>query len=479
VNYFFEWKLRKNNRYGMNKKLIWIITSLVLIIVVLILLKKKGIIGKDQGIKVTTEKAVKRTITETVNASGKVYPEIEVKVSPDISGEIVQLNVVEGDSVRKGQVLARIYADIYNSQRDQAAAIVTQSRAQVQNSTAQLAALKATLDQAEVTYKRQKQLLDEKVISRAEFEQADQNYKTAKAQYNAAVEGIRGSQASVQSAQAQLARANKDVSRATIVAPMDGVVSLLAVKKGERVVGTAQMAGTEMLRVADMSVMEVRVNVGENDIPKVQLGDSAIVEVDAYNNRKFKGIVTKIASSNTTAASAAQAATSTEVTNYEVHIRLLPESYNDLIAGSKSKSSPFRPGMNASADIQTKTHTNVLAVPINAVTTREKNSNRAPGDNKSDDKKDNDNNKDDGNAQVNEEDLEEVVFILSADKGTVKKVKVKTDIQDINYIEIASGLRGGEEVVAGPYSVVSKTLKDGDKVKVVPKEELFEADQSK
>src|SRR3954467_11326322 len=280
----------------MSKQLKWIIGILILLIVVLVVLKATGTIGKDEGTKITTEKAVRRTITETVSASGKVYPEVEVKVSPDISGEIVELNVSEGDSVRKGQVLARIYADIYNSQRDQAAAVVNQYQAQVLNSTAQLDALKATMDQAEVTYKRQKQLLDDKVISRAEFEQADQAIKTARAQYNAAVQGIKGSEASVQSARAQLSRANKDVSRATLVAPMDGVVSLLAVKKGERVVGTAQMAGTEMLRVADMNVMEVRVNVGENDIPKVNLNDSAIIEIDAYTNRKFKGIVTKIAS---------------------------------------------------------------------------------------------------------------------------------------------------------------------------------------
>lgn len=452
----------------MNKKLIWIIGGLVVVILVMVILKKKGIIGKEVAIEVTTEKAARRTIIETVNASGKVYPEIEVKVSPDISGEIVQLNVAEGDSVRKGQVIARIYADIYNSQRDQAAAFVTQSQAQVSNSQAQLGALKATLEQAEVTYKRQKQLLDDKVISRAEFEQADQTFKTARANYNAAIEGIRGTQASVQSARAQLMRANKDVGRATLTAPMDGVVSLLAVKKGERVVGTAQMAGTEMLRVANMSVMEVRVNVGENDIPKVHLNDSAVIEVDAYTNRKFKGLVTKIASSNTTAAASSQSS-GTDVTNYEVHIRLLPESYKDLLADNKFKNSPFRPGMNASADIQTTTHANVMAVPINAVTTRDKN-----GDKKNTGKVGSNSNDNTNTPSGNPDEIEEVVFLLQPDKTTVKKVKVKTDIQDINYIQIVEGLRGGEEVITGPYNVVSKTLKEGDKVKVVTKDQLFE-----
>ncbi|TDH19798.1 efflux RND transporter periplasmic adaptor subunit [Segetibacter sp. 3557_3] len=451
----------------MNKKLAWIIGILVLVIVVLIAFKKTGVIGKEEGIKITAESASKKTIIETVNASGKIYPEIEVKVSPDISGEIVELNVEEGDSVRKGQVLARIYADIYNTQRDQASAGVSQMEAQVMNSTAQLGSLKATMDQAEVTYNRQKQLLDDKVISRAEFEQADQAFKTSRAQYQAALAGIRGTQASVQSARAQLSRANKDVSRATLVAPMDGIVSLLAVKKGERVVGTAQMAGTEMLRVANMDLIEVRVDVGENDIPKVHLGDSAIVEVDAYNKKKFKGLVTKIASSNTSAA-LSQSGGTTDVTNYKVHIRLLPESYADLLVNRKGRAFPFRPGMNASADIQTKTHPSALSVPINAVTTRDKNSDKKDSKEKEggpSDNKDNNTGSDD--------DIEEVVFIVQKDM-TVKKVKVRTDIQDINNIEILGGLKEGDMVVTGPYSVVSKTLKEGDKVKVVPKENVFD-----
>src|SRR5689334_21486367 len=233
----------------MNKKLIWIIVILVVIIAVFVGMKKAGIIGKDEGIKVSSEKVSTRTIIETVNASGKVYPEVEVKVSPDISGEIVELNVQEGDSVKKGQVLARIYADIYSSQRDQAAAAVNQQQAMVQNSQAQLDALKASLEQARSTYNRQKKLLDDKVISPSEFETAQSAFLSAQANYNAALQGIRSGQASVQGAQAQLQRAAKDVNRATLIAPMNGVVSLLAVKKGERVVGTAQMAGTEMMRI--------------------------------------------------------------------------------------------------------------------------------------------------------------------------------------------------------------------------------------
>jgi len=455
----------------MSKKIWWIIIGLVGIIAVLIALKKTGVIGKEDGIKVTTEKVVKRTVIETVNASGKVYPEVEVKVSSDISGEIVELTVDEGDSVKRGQVLAKIYADIYGSQRDQAAAGVNLSQAQVLTSQAQLNALKATFDQGQVTFDRQKKLLDDKVISRAEFEQADQALKSARASYNAALAGIEGNKASVQSAQAQLTRANKDVSRATIVAPMDGIVSLLAVKKGERVVGTAQMAGTEMLRIADLKLIEVRVNVGENDIPKVHLGDSALVEVDAYSDRKFKGIVTKIASSSTSAGQSTGAISSTEVTNYEVHVRLLPQDYQDLLDPSRPKSFPFRPGMNASADIQTKTHSNVLSVPINAVTTRDKKGEVA--DAKSTGEKQGTDNSDVASNVGSGEELEEVVYVLQKDM-TVKRVKVRTSIQDINSIEVLSGLKEGDEVITGPYSVVSKTLNDGDKVTIESKDKIFD-----
>lgn len=452
----------------MSKRLKWIIGILIGLIVLLVILSKAGVLGKDEGIKVTAEKAAKRTITETVTASGKVFPEIEVKVSPDISGEIVELNVQEGDTVHKGQMLAKIYADIYASQRDEASAMVAQSQAQVSNATAQLGAIKATLDQSEATYNRQKTLRDQKVISQAEFEQAQQAYQAAQANYQAAKSSIQANRANVQNAMAGLSRANKDVGRATITAPMDGVVSLLAVKKGERVVGTAQMAGTEMMRIADLSSIEVQVDVGENDIPKVKIGDTAIVEIDAYNNRKFKGTVYKIANPVSLAAASA-ISSSTSVTNYEVHIRLLPSTYNDLII--KGQPFPFRPNMTASADIQTQTHMNVLSVPLNAVTTREKNN-----DSKSNDAKSASNNNDENAAA--DDDLQEVVFILDS-AGKVKKVPVITSIQDINFIEITSGLKPGIQVVTGPYDVVSKNLKEGDKVKVVSKEELLKGFESK
>lgn len=445
----------------MSKKLKWIIAILVFLIILLILLSKAGILGKKEGIQVSAEKVQKRTITEIVTASGQIYPEVEVKVSSDISGEIVDLPVNEGDTVKRGQILAKIYADIYASQRDQAAAIVSQSKAQEINAVNQLAGLKATMDQTSDAYRRQKTLLDQKVISQSEFEQAQQAYLSAKANYAAAQATINAQKANVQSSEASLIRAQTDVDRATIVSPMDGVISLMDVKKGERVVGTAQMTGTEMMRIADLGRIEVRVNVGENDISKVRLGDSANIQVDAYNQRTFKGIVTQIANPQPT--ENASTSTSTTATNYLVHIRLLPDSYKDLMV--KGRPFPFRPSMSASADIQTKTNVNVLSVALNAVTTRDY----------SDLIKNDSTLKNQNNKQLNANDsLSEVVFVIGKD-NKVKPIIVKTGIQDINYIEILSGIKEGDLVVTGPYDTVSKLLKSGDKVKVVDKSQLFQA----
>lgn len=447
----------------MNKKVKWILLGLGAVIVLLIAGKLMAG-SSDKEAKVSVEKVAAKTIIETVNASGKIYPEIEVKISPDVSGEITELNVQEGDSVKRGQLLARIYADIYASQRDEASARVAQSQATVANSQAALEALRVQMEQDKIAYNRNKGLFDQKVISQAEFEQFDTKYKSSQAQYSAALQNIRSLRAGVSSAQTQLGAANKNLGRTTLVAPMDGVVSLLNVKKGERVVGTAQMAGTEMMRVADMSSLEVRVDVGENDIIKVSIGDSADVEVDAYNNRKFKGVVTQLASS-TNKTGMTQAAATNDVTNYEVHIRLDPESYKDLWDVSQPKKFPFRPGMNASADIKTNIKNNVIAIPITAVAARD-NAGEA-------EKKEKPENTNDEEITVPSEELQEVVFVLKAD-ATVEMRKVKTGIQDINNIEITSGLKPGEQVVTAPYNAITKTLKTGTKVKVVAKDKIFE-----
>lgn len=464
----------------MSKSTKWILIGTGILVVLLIILSKAGVFGKHEGQKVTTEKVTKRTIVEVVNASGKVYPEVEVKISPDISGEVTELYVAEGDTVKKGQLLARIYADIYSLQRNQAASGLQQSNSQVATTEAQMAnaaaaleALKATLDQAQKNFDMQQKLFRDKVISQSEFNVADASLKTAKANYNAALEGlksskanIRGAQANAQSALANLEKANKDLSRTEITAPMDGVVSLLSIKKGEKVAGNSFNVGTEMLRIADMSKIEVRVDVGENDVPKVRLGDSAIVSIDAYSDKKFRGIVTQIASSNNGASSnSLGSTTSNDVTQYKVYIRLIPESYINMIHKGFF---PFKPGMSASADIQTQTKTNVLSVPINAVTTREK------ADSSDHSKKEKNNNSDNLDADnTSMDDLDVLVFVKQPD-NKVKKRLVKTGIQDINYIEITSGLKDGEEVVTGPYGLVSKTLKENDEVKVVDKKELFE-----
>ncbi len=458
---------------SMKKRTKWIVYSLAGLVVLFILLKVTGVFGKDKGIKVTAEAVAQRTIIQVVNASGKIYPEVEVRISPDISGEITELTVQEGDTVKKGQLLARIYADVYNIQRNQAAtgvdqsqAQVAMSQAQVANSKAALGALEAQRDQAQKTYNMQKQLFNEKVISQSEFNVAESNYRSAVANYNAAVQGIRSGEASIKSARAgvqnareNLARANTDLGRTAIVAPMDGVVSLLSVKKGEKVAGNSFNVGTEILRIADMDKIEVRVDVGENDVPKVKLGDSALVDIDAYNGRKFKGIVTQIASSNNGAAaqSALAGATgSTDVTQYKVYVRLLKNSYADLLGKG---SFPFRPGMSANVDIQTQVKQNAISVPINAVTTREKDDSITKAT------------VTDG--ATNMDDVDILVFVLDS-SNKVSKAKVTTGIQDINYIEITSGLKSGQKVITGPYDVVSKTLKPKDEVKVVDKKELFE-----
>jgi HlyD family secretion protein len=455
----------------MNKQVLRIIIILVVVILLIVVLKSAGAFGKDEGTRVSAEKIVRRNITEVVPASGKIYPEKEVKISPDVSGEVVELGVAqEGDSVHKGQVLARVYADILTNQRDQAAAQVNQQQALVSNIEEQLPGLKASMETAKKTLDRTKQLLDEKVVSLSEYETAESSYRTAQANYQAALQTVRGNAAGATSAKYNLDVAAKNLSRSTVLSPIDGVVSLLSIKKGERVVGNSMMAGTEMMRVADMSRIEAIVDVGENDIPKVRLGDSALITVDAYNNRKFKGIVTQIASSVTNAAGVATTTVSTnDVTNYKVHIRLSPDSYKDLIDPAHPRSFPFRPGMSASADIQTNTHVNVLAVPINAVAVREKGTDNAVVGNSDDAGSEN---KDAKVNTSNSQDLDEVVFLHQGD--TVKKVKVRTDIQDINYIEVVDGVKEGDEVITGPYSVVSKTMRGGTRVKIVPKDKLFD-----
>ncbi len=466
------------------KTIYWLITGLVILIILLLVLKSKGVIGDQPGVQVSVDKPAFRNITETVSASGKVYPEIEVKVSPDVSGEITDLSVEEGDSVTRGEAIAKIYADVYNSIREQQLANVSQVEAQLANAQASLTGFKAKLDQAKATFARDQQLVAQRVISRVEYDQAQSDYQSALSNYNAAQDQIQSGQYAVASAQANLSQAEDQLHRTTIIAPMSGYVSSLLVKKGERVVGTAQMAGTEMMTIANMDTMEIQVDVGENDIPKVNYGDTANIQVDAYNERVFKGVVTKIATSSgavaaaQTSGSSSTGASADQVTNYTVHIRILRTSYQDLVNPNNPRHFPFRPGMSASVEIQTLTHRHVISIPINAVTTRTSASmaTAAPGPHPVQAKGSAPAPAASAAAAAPADSAQEVVFVVKSD-GTVKMVPVKTDIQDDNNIEILSGIDTSEKIVVSPYSAISKTLSSGTKVKVVAQSQLFIATQ--
>jgi HlyD family secretion protein len=413
-----------------NKILKFLIPIVIVLLIVAVVGKKQGWFGKALTIKVAVENAEKRTIVETITANGKIQPEMEVKISPDVSGEIVELTVKEGYEVKKGQLLLRIKPDIYISQRDRSMAAISSTRAR-------LAQAEAQYTQAELSFKRNKQLYNEKTISKSDFEQAEASYTVAKSEVDAA-------KFSVISAEASVKEANENLVKTSIYAPMSGTVSMLLVELGERVAGTNLMAGTEMLRVADLSRMEAQVEVNENDIVKVKLGDTALIEVDAYLDKKFKGVVTEIANSaKTTGVSADQ------VTNFDVKILVLPESYKSLVdAGDKN---PFRPGMSASVDIQTESKIDILTVPIQAVTTRT-----------------------DTTKLVKTPSGKEIRTLVFVSDGKYALAKdVKTGIQDNNYIEIVSGLNDNDKVISAPFSAISKKLSDSTLIEVVKKEELF------
>ena len=436
------------------KRIYWIIGITLLLLVFAIVLQKTGVIGEDHTVKVAVEEVGKHDIVETVTASGKIYPVSEVKISPDVSGEVIDLYVEEGDSVKKGQVLANINATIYQSMVNKANAQLNQTRSSVFNASALTMQAKAQLDQATSTYQRNKGLYEDKVISAMEFETADAAYKTAQANYKAALENIKGNEYGVASAQANVTEAVQNLHKTTIYSPMKGIVSKLFIKKGERVVGTAQMAGTEIMRVADMSKMKVDVEVGENDIQKVKFGDTANIEVEAYPNRTFKGQVVQISQSSTaTGLQQSISSLTDQVTNYTVSVELLPDSYKDLIAVDK-RHFPFRPGMSASVEILTKHQLQVLAVPINAVTTREEE--ELGTDN-----------------VVKDDKIKEYVFVVN-DKNTTVLKQVTTSVQDNTYIQIRRGLSEGEKIIVAPFSAIARTLKKDMKVKIVPKKELFD-----
>lgn len=430
-----------------------------MIAIFLVVGKKQGWIGKGKMIEVELAKAKKVTITEKVSASGTVQPVTEVKIAPEVSGEITELNVEDGDSVKLGKLLVKIRPDVWLSQLERSEAALNQQLANMESAKASLSRAEATFMRGEQDYKRQQKLWDEKVISEAEWQLAQQNFKISKNDLESAKQSLEAAKYIVKSTEASVRESRENVRRTTVNAPMTGVISKLNVKKGERVVGTAQMAGTEMLRIADLNVMEVRVNVNENDIVRVHLNDTVSIEVDAYSNteKKFMGIVTNIANT------AKEKLSADAITEFEVRILILRSSYEDLI--KKGNKYPFRPGMTASVEIQTATKVNVLSVPLAAVTTRSPD-NSKPVEKKNDNDRNNRQVVDESKKQQKQED-KIVVFINEG--GKAKMIEVKTGISDYDNIEILSGIADTLEVVTGPFLVVSKRLKDGDEIKLIEK----------
>ncbi|KGE87259.1 MAG: efflux RND transporter periplasmic adaptor subunit [Phaeodactylibacter xiamenensis] len=449
--------------------IIFVLIGLIAILVAVVIWRNQS---KPKGEKVITEQAEKRTIVEEVSASGKVFPQTEVKISSDVSGEIVDLLIEEGDSVVSGQLLARIDPDAFESQVERGAASVNSAKAQLANARAQIEQFTAQKEQIEAQLinareiqDRNKPLYEDGVISEADYQQSlanlralEANLRSAEANVKAAKQSAEAAAYTVQSSEASLKELKTSLRRTEIFAPMSGIISRLDVEEGERVVGTIQMAGTEMMRIANLNAMEVRVEVSENDIPRVTVGDEVAIEVDAYIDRVFKGKVTQIANSATNAASAASL-TSDQVTNFEVRINIDPASYDDLITPSKPY--PFRPGMSASVDIRTEVANGVLSIPIQAVTTREREDDEKPEAKPA-------------ALEEEEQDLMEVVFVASID--TVRMQKVKTGVQDDTYIEVVEGLKEGDEVVTGPYAAVARKLKSGEKIQVVDEDELYKRD---
>ena len=415
-----------------NKTLRIVIVITVLVVILAVIGKKAGWFGKAETFEVAVEKGEKRTIIETITANGKIQPETEVKISPDVSGEIVDLFVKEGEYVEEGKLLLKIKPDTYVSMTNRA-------RASLNSAKARLAQVEAQYVQSKLSYERNKKLWEQQTISESDYESADASYKMATADLNAA-------KYSVKSSEASLKEAEENLRKTSIYAPMAGTISTLLIEKGERVVGTEMMSGTELMRIADLNRMEVIVEVNENDIIRVLTGDTAIVEVDAYMDQDFKGLVTEIANSATTTGMATD-----QVTSFNVKILLLHNSYQNLL---DETSIPFRPGMSATVDIQTETKYDILTIPIQAVTTRLDTIGQEQND-----------------LVVADKDPDVIVFKVIDDY--VMSQIVETGIQDNNYIEITSGLSLEEDVVIAPYNAISRKLADSSIIEIVSKKELF------
>lgn len=440
-----------------SNKVLYILVGLVVVLVIFAIIgKSAGWIGKTKEIEVEVTEAKTERIVETVSASGMIQPVYEVKISPDVPGEIIELNVEEGDSVMRDQVLLKIRPDIYQSSLERVKANLNQQKANLADARARVARAEAQLIRAESEYNRNKDLKDQKVISDADFEISEANYKVAESDLKSARESEKAAEFIVASAQASVKEAEENLNFTTIRAPISGIVSKLDVELGERVVGTAQMAGTEMLRLADLTKMEARVDVNENDIIRVSVGDTAEIDVDSYSHtgKLFKGVVTNIANT-------ANDKTSPDaVTEFEVRIRILNSSYQDLVEEQGSVS-PFRPGMTASVDITTEVKDNILTIPLAAVTTRNPNETTSEGEENTEESEEG-SSADSGDISEKDDEAVEVVFLV--EEGKAKMVEVETGISDFENIEILSGINKGDRVIKGPFIAVSKRLKNGDLV---------------
>lgn len=444
-----------------NNTLKYVLIGAGVLVIVAVAGNKLGWFGKSDVIQVAVEKIEKRTIVETVSASGKVQPEVEVKLSAEVSGEVVELHVKEGDVVKKGQLLCKVRPDVLQSGYDRAVASMNSQRASLASTQQQLKQAEASFANTAAKYKRNQELFTKKVISAAEFDAVKAEYEGARANLESVRQNVVGARFGVAQSGAVVKEAGANLAKTTIYAPVDGVISKLSVELGDRILGTSQMAGTEIMRISNLSSMEVSVDVNESDINRVSVGDRADIEVDAFQNQKFKGEVTEIASSSSVVGTSTD-----QVTNFTVKVRILPESYAKLLRPDTANPSPFRPGLSATVDIQTEQF-NGIAVPIQSVTTREEKK-----DMKDEDKEAKPAAASNGKEKAKDaEPVKEYVFVYNA--GKVKQVLVSTGIQDDTYILIKTGLKGGEEVVSRPFTAISKTLKDGSIVEKVDKEKLF------
>ena len=443
------------------KKLYWIIAICIVLLTSVIAYKfMKG----EKPTDVSTEKAAKRNIIETVSANGKIQPEAELKITSDVSGEIVEMLVKEGEQVKKGQLLCRIKPDIYESAFERVNATVNSSKANLKTTMAQLEQAKANLANAEASFARSKKLFDQNAISQQEFDASKATFEASKANVEGIKESINAADYNVKSVEASLKEANTNLDKTKIYAPVDGTVSKLNVEKGERIVGVQGLQGTEILRLANLNEMEVSVEVNENDIIRIHKNDTTLIEVDAYIGKKFKGIVTEVANSaNTVGVSVDQ------VTNFVVKIRVLRESYAYLI--TEVNMAPFRPGMSASVEIQTSRAKDIITIPIPAVTTRNADTTKTKALNRDEEPEMTVVDEKQEKLNKKKEDIKECVFVNR--NGVAKMVYVVTGVQDDDYIEIKSGIKVGDEVISAPYGAVSKSLKDGSKITIVDKDKLF------